>query len=95
MSAAGWVLAAGGVAAANEVVFAPIEGHGTPIGNFNWRLIPATAILALTLTGFEKLAPDFGNALGMLAFLVVLVAPMGKAPTPLDNASSIISGKKA
>jgi hypothetical protein len=95
MSAAGWVLAAGGVAAANEVVFAPIEGHGSPVSNFNWRLIPATAILALTLTGFEKLAPDFGNALGMLAFMVVLVAPMGNAATPLENASNIVAGKKA
>jgi len=93
MSAAGWVLAAGGIAAANEVIFMPLEGHGNPATAFNWRLIPATAILAITLTGFEKIAPDFGNALGMLAFLAVLVLPSGNAPSPAENLADIVTNK--
>lgn len=94
MSAAGFVLAAGSIAAANELIFAPAEGHGTPLGNFNWRLIPATGILALVLTGFEKMSPQFGNALGGLVLLVVLITPMGNAPTPLENMAAMFSGKK-
>lgn len=87
MSAAGWVVAAGGIAAANELIFAPATGQGSP--GFNWRLIPATGILALVLTGFEKMSPQFGSALGGLVFLVVLITPMGNAPTPIENAAKI------
>ena len=95
MSAAGWVLAAGGIAAANELVFAPLESQGSPLANFNWRLLPATGILALVLTGFEKMSPKFGNMLGGLVFLVVLIAPMGKGDkAPLENVAAIFSGGK-
>lgn len=95
MSAAGWVLAAGGIAAANELVFAPLEGQGSPMGNFNWRIIPATGILALVLSGFEKVAPKFGTMLGATVLLVVLITPMGNAPTPLENVANVFSGKKS
>jgi hypothetical protein len=94
MSAAGYVLAAGGIVAANEVIFAPLEGQGNPASNFNWRIIPATAILALVLTGFEKMAPQFGNILGGMVLLVSLVAPMGKGPAPLDNIAKVVGGSK-
>ena len=94
MSAAGYVLAAGGLAAANETVFAPIQGKGTPFANFNWRIVPATAILAIVLTGFEKIAPQFGNALGGLVLLAVLVTPVGNAGTPLENVANVVTGKK-
>jgi hypothetical protein len=90
MSAAGFVLAAGGIVAANEVFFMP----GGSFTNFNWRLIPATAILAITLTGFEKLAPQFGNMLGGLVLLVVLVVPVGNAPSPLENIANVVNAKK-
>lgn len=94
MSAAGYVLAAGGIVAANEVIFAPLEGQGNPAKNFNWRIIPATAILALVLTGFEKAAPQFGNILGGMVLLVSLMAPMGNAPAPLDNIAKAVGGSK-
>lgn len=94
MSAAGFVIAAGGIAAANELIFAPAEGQGSPLSNFNWRLIPATGILALVLTGFEKMAPQFGNMLGGLVLLVSLIAPMGNAGAPLENIANVVTGKK-
>lgn len=94
MSAAGFVLAAGGIVAANEVIFAPLEGQGNPASNFNWRIIPATAILAIVLTGFEKVAPEFGNILGGMVLLVVLVAPMGKAASPVQNIANVVGGAK-
>lgn len=94
MSAAGFVLAAGGIAAANEVIFAPLEGQGDPVSNFNWRIIPATAILAIVLSGYEKLAPQFGNALGGMVLLMVLISPMGKAPSPMENLAKLMGGGK-
>lgn len=93
MSAAGLVIAAGSIAAANEVLFLPMEGQGNPVSNFNWKLIPATAVLALVLGGFEKFAPQFGNILGGMVLLSVLIVPLGNAPSPLENAAKIFTGK--
>ena len=80
MAAAGYVLAAGGIAAANEIIFT-----SGGVKEFNWRLIPATGILALVLTGFEKMSPQFGSALGGLVLFMVLITPMGNAPPPIEN----------
>lgn len=87
----GLVLAAGGIAAANEALFAPmasgVVSAGGVAANFNWRIIPATAILALVLDGLGKLSPGFATGLAGLALLSVLMVPVGKAPTPIDNIS--------
>jgi hypothetical protein len=91
MSAAGFVLAAGGIVAANEVLFMPAQGQGSPVANFNWRLVPATAILAITLSGFEKFAPQFAEMLGVMVLLTVLIAPVGKTPPPLTNIANVLS----
>ena len=85
MRSTGLVLAAGGVAIANEALFAPLSGRGTPFKDLNWRLVPATALLALALGGLEQLAPKFAVGLAGLTLLAVLIVPYGKAPTPLDN----------
>lgn len=84
MSAAGYVLAAGAIEVANEALGA------TSVANFNWRIVPATAIMAVALTGIDKMAPGFGNGLGILVLLSVLVIPYGNAPTPLENAAKIM-----
>ncbi|MDB4872533.1 MAG: hypothetical protein JWL97_3537 [Gemmatimonadales bacterium] len=90
----GLVLAAGGVAIANEALFAPLSGHGTPWTDLNWRLIPATAILALALSGLEQLAPKFAVGLAGLTLAAVFIVPHGKAPTPLDNILKVMGYAK-
>jgi hypothetical protein len=91
----GLVLAAGGVAIANEALFAPLSGHGTPWSNLNWRLIPATALLALALGGLEKLAPGFAVGLAGLTLAAVFIVPHSKAtPTPLDNILKVMGYAK-
>lgn len=80
------VLAAGGIALANEAVFVPLEEKKTPLQTINWRIVPATAILALTLTGLEKLSEPLGKGLAALALLAVLIIPAGNAASPLENA---------
>jgi hypothetical protein len=84
--AAGFVLAAGGITLANEALFVPNAG----LNKINWRLVPATAILATALTGLDKLAPGFGSGLAMLVLLSVLVIPFGNAPSPLENMSNAL-----
>jgi hypothetical protein len=97
-SAAGIVLAAGGIAAANEAIFVPLSGgkdFATSIKTDSnlWRLVPATAILALTLTGLEKVSEPLGKGLAGLILLAVLILPVGNAPTPLENAAKMVGVK--
>lgn len=89
----GYILAAAGIAAANEAIFAPVA-TGRPLWvDFNWRLIPATAIAALALAGMEQISPPLGKGLAMLALLSVVLVPMGNAPSPIDNASKMLGLK--
>lgn len=85
MKSTGYVLAAGGIVLANEAIFVPLQTGKTPLQSINWRVIPATAILALALAGVESLNEGFGAGLGLLVLLSVLVIPMGNGPSPLEN----------
>lgn len=86
----GWVLAAGAIVAVNEAVFAPIETGKAPDYGSVWRLAPATALLAVGLAGLERAMPGFATGLAKLLVIAVLVFPIGKAPTPLQNAASVV-----
>lgn len=90
-SGTGYVLAAGGLALANDVIFAPVEAGQAPFSNIgaNWRIVPATAILALVIGGVESISPEFGRGLGLLVLLSVLVIPFGNQGTPLENLAKI------
>lgn len=90
LDSTGYVLAAGALVAANEAIFAPIADHKTPWTSLNWRIIPATAVLALIIGGAEKLNAPFGKGLGMLVLLSVLVIPYGNAPSPISNIAKVI-----
>lgn len=83
----GIVLAVGGITAANELLFAPATGGKV---SFNWRIIPATAGLALALAGLERLSHAFAVGLAWLSLAAVLSVPFGNAPTPLQNAIKIM-----
>lgn len=93
-SAMGLVLAAGGIAAANEAIFAPMsQNKNTSITSDTnlWRIIPATAILGLTLAGLETISEPLGKGLAALVLLAVIVIPFGKAPSPLESLGSVAS----
>lgn len=86
----GWVVAAGAIAAANEAVFAPAaDGKPVPWDSV-WRLVPATALLALGLAGLEQLAPQFASGLAKLLVVGVLVFPVGNAGAPIDNVNKVL-----
>lgn len=90
LDSTGLVLTAGGIVVANELIFAPLEaGKSVNLTAFNWRVVPATAVLALTLGGLEKLSRPLGVGLAGLTLLAVLIIPVGNAPTPIDNAASL------
>lgn len=92
-SAAGLILTAAAITAANEAIFVPAS-TGRPLWqDFNWRLVPATAVAAMVLTGLEKVSEPLGKGLAALALLSVLVVPFGNAPSPLENVSKYLGTK--
>jgi len=85
------VLATGALTRANEAVFAPMAGQTVAV---NWRIVLATAGLAIALGALEHLAPEFAVGLAWLALVTALFVPLGKAPTPLDNLTKILGYTK-
>jgi hypothetical protein len=83
----GIVLAVGAITLANEAVFAPLLGESVAV---NWRIIPATAGLALALAALEKIAPGFAVGLAWLSLVTAVAVPFGNAPTPLANATRVL-----
>jgi hypothetical protein len=102
----GIVIATGAITLANDAIFAPALTGGkkggvsaglisTGAGAVNWRIIPATAGLALALAGLERIAPAFAVGLAWLSLATVLIVPFGNAPTPLENATRLLGYTKA
>lgn len=91
-SAAGLVLVAGGLTAANEVVFAPAAGgKASP---FQWRIIPATFLLAAAFGALESAgAAKLAQGLGWTLIVTGMVAPVGNAPSFVENVGKVF-GKK-
>lgn len=87
----GIVVAVGAITAANELIFAPLAGGKVA---FNWRILPATAGLALALGGLEHIARPFAVGLAWLSLAAVLTIPFGNAPTPLENAIKVMGYAK-
>jgi hypothetical protein len=90
----GLVLAVGAITAANEVIFAPMAGTGTPWKNFNWRIIPATGIFALAMAGVDRVSPVMGKGIALIALVTVLVTRFGNAPAPVENISKALGYSK-
>lgn len=89
----GYILAAAAIGAANEAIFAPAVA-GKPLWeNFNWRIIPAAGIAAVTLAGLEQISVPLGKGLAMIALFSVVLLPVGKAPSPVANATKLLGLK--
>jgi hypothetical protein len=86
----GIVLAVGSITAANELLFAPLAGQGTPWQDFNWRIIPATGIFALAMAGLEKISPQLAVGFSVTALITVLFASFGKAAPPVTNLAKVL-----
>ncbi len=89
----GLILATAGIVAANQLILEPAANKQPLFQSFNWKLIPATAIAAVLLAGFEQLSPQFAKGLAGLALLSVLIVPVGNAPSPVENASKMLGVK--
>jgi hypothetical protein len=90
----GIVLMIGGISLTNELLGATLKKQQWSAGSINWRIVPATAGLALALAGLEKLAPKFAVGLAWLGLAAVLIVPFGNQPTPLDNALKVMGYTK-
>lgn len=87
-------LAAGAVTASNELLFAPMAGHGTPWKDFNWRVIPATLIFALAMDGLDKISPNLAVGIALTGFLTALLAQFGNAAAPVTNLAKALGYQK-
>ena len=90
-SAPALVLVAGGITAANEVLFAPVASGKAPA--FNWRIVPATVLLAIALGGLENVSDKIAQLLGWSMVLTVTLAPIGNAPAPIENINKALGFK--
>jgi hypothetical protein len=88
----GWVLAAGGIVAVNEAIFVPTETGKPPDFTSVWKVAPAAGLLAVGLALLEKAIPEFAVGMAKLLVLAVLVFPVGNAPSPLQNAATVVAG---
>jgi hypothetical protein len=86
--AADVILITGLITAGNEVLFAPLAGNGKP--DFNWRLVPATAIAAIMVEGLSKLNPQVALGVSVTALITALFASLGKAGSPVTNAAKAL-----
>lgn len=90
----GIVLAAGGLTAANELLFAPLAAGGSfSVSSFNWRIIPATAILAVALGGLEHVSAPFAKGLAWITLVTVLFAKTGSSEPPAVNLAKVMGYK--
>lgn len=88
--AIGPVILAGGLAAANEAILGPVAVHKAPDFAAVFRLLPATAGLALALAGLEKVAPQFAVGLAWLLVAGVLVFSPTGGPSLISNANTVL-----
>lgn len=86
----GPVILAGTLAAANEALFSPLAAGSQPDWGSVWRLVPATAGLALALALLEKAAPEFATGLAWLLVAGVILFPPGHAPSILTNVNKVL-----
>jgi hypothetical protein len=85
--AADIILLTGVITTANELLFAPGAGGSA---SFNWRIIPATGIAAILLEGLSKLNPQIALGISVTALITALFVPLGKAGSPIENASKAL-----
>lgn len=86
----GPVILAGTLAAANEALFSPLAAGSSPDWGSVWRLVPATAGLALGLGLMEKAAPEFATGLAWLLVAGVFLFPPGHAAPILTNVNKVL-----
>jgi hypothetical protein len=89
----GYILTAAAIVAGNEALLAPAVNKTPMFKDFNWRIIPAAGIAALTLAGLENLAPPLGKGLAVLALLSVFIVPVAGKTSPVDNAIKLLGLK--
>lgn len=94
MAATGYILAAAGVTLANEAIFAPLATGDNQhiLQTINWKVVPATAVAAIALSGLDAMAKPLGTILAVLALVVAVVVPFGNATSPLDNLNRVFNG---
>lgn len=88
--AASIAIAVGAISFANEALFAPLASHQPVNKSVNWRIVPATALFALALTGLEHLSQPLAVGIGYIALFTVLFTRTGNAASPIENVAVML-----
>lgn len=86
----GVMLAVGAITLSNEALFAPVASGGDIKADFNWRIVPATAVAAALLGGLEQISRKLAVGIAYIALITVLFARMGNAPAPVENIARVL-----
>lgn len=89
----GIILAVGAISFANEAIFAPIAGGGNVRSDWNWRIIPATAVAAALLAALEQVSAPLAVGVAYISLITVLFARLGNAPAPVENVANALGYK--
>lgn len=89
----GIILTVGAISFANEAVFAPIASGGDIRSDWNWRIVPATAVAAVLLGGLERVSERLAVGVAYISLITVLFARFGNAPAPVENVAKALGYK--
>jgi hypothetical protein len=89
----GIILVVGAISFANEAVFAPIAAGGNIKSDWNWRIVPATAIAAGLLAALEQVSARLAVGVAYISLMTVLLARLGNAPAPIENVAKALGYK--
>jgi hypothetical protein len=89
----GVILTVGAITFANEAVFAPIASGGDIRSDWNWRIVPATAVAAVLLAGLERVSERLAVGVAYISLITVLFARLGNAPAPIENVAKALGYK--
>lgn len=90
----GIILSAGMITYGNDAVLAPVANGGNISLTAGWRVLPATAGLALALAGLEKLSSTFAKGLAWLILAGAFVFTSASGGSAVTNASKILGYSK-
>lgn len=90
-TAAGIVIATGGLTLLNEALNAPYSNGSTDVlSSINWRVIPATVVAALMIGGLASVNEPVAKMVAGLGLIAVLFTRMGNAPSPVEHLVAVM-----
>lgn len=90
-TAAGIVVVTGGLTLLNEALNAPYENGTTDVlSSINWRVIPATVVAALMVSGLSAVNETAAKMVAGIGLVAVLFTRLGNGPSPVEHLVAVM-----